>query len=441
MSAFQYPRYIVPLILSVCLWISACKNVESDIGSSFFQGHANVLEVDTMTVKMETVYLDSIPTSSTATILLGSYQDPVYGTVSASSYLQLGAPDDRSIPASAVYDSLCFMLRPNRYFLGDTTREVPIAIYPLSELIDPGETGAEYNTTRFSRGSAALGSWTGRIYPGRTDSISIRLSDLLGRTLLSAIIDNPDNLSTDNLFANYYLKGLMLESTGGKALLGFHAGDSSGFMRLHYHLATDVKTSLHTDFSIADPVLQFNHISTDRSGTLFGSLGSDQKAMNADVTGYRSVLQPMSNMAIRISFPYLRNLQHLGRYVDILSAGLTLHPEAGTYTSDIPLPPAVALCITQDYYHVLDTVIGSGGVAYGNLITDYSYHNTSYTYDLSSYLISEMQVKSDYDKTSLLLLPPLPDYNTTFRKLVIDNQSAKSSGITLSVQLVTYDTK
>lgn len=423
--------------------VSSCKNVESDIGGNFFQSHSNMVIIDTMTVKLETVYLDSIATSGSGVILAGGYRDSLTGSKTITSYLQLGAPTVQSIPSTYIYDSLRFLLKPNTYVLGDSTRPFSLSVHALQDLITlPENQTSLYNTSSFAYDATPLGSWQGMIYPTRTDTILVHLSDQLGRDLFHAILTNPSSLSTENLFIHNYLKGLAITSSVNNTVFGFLATDSSGLMRLYYHNPNDTKTALSTDFKINSTNLQFNQIQNDFSGTPLAGLNSHTagKVLNANATGRQSILQPLSNIAIRLSFPYLKNLGYLGRYVQILNARLTLTPDPNSYSRDYPLPPQLSLCETSNFYTVVDSLQGSGGVQHGSLVSDYVYHNSYYTYDLSQYLINEYNAQGDNNKYQLLLIPPLPSYNTAFPRLILGSQQAESSkkGIKVSVEVVTY---
>lgn len=433
------------IICGIAAIISSCKNVESDIGSNFFQSHSNMMLIDTMTVKLETVYLDSVPTNGTGVILAGGYTDTLTGSKTITSYLQLGAPSIQSIPSTDQYDSIRFILEPNGYVLGDSTQPFSISVHALSELIAyPNNGNTLYNTTSFPYESTPLGTWTGTIYPNRTDTIQVPLSNQLGQNLFNAIVTNPASLSTENLFAHNYLKGLAITSATHKTVFGFNTGATSGIIRLYYHNPKDVHTVMSTDFKITTAGLQFNHVSNDLSGTPLAGLDSHTtgKVLASSQTGNFSVLQPLSNLAIRMSFPYLKNLGYLGRYVDILAAQLTLTPEPTSYSRDYPLPPLLSLGATMNYYTVLDSLQGPRGVQHGNLVQDNIYHNSYYTYDLTQYLSSEYKATSLNNRTQLLLIPPRPSYNTAFPRLILGSQKAqgRNMGIKIRVQLVTYST-
>ncbi|MGH2642689.1 MAG: DUF4270 family protein [Chitinophagaceae bacterium] len=435
-------KYAVALFIVLSVFTASCSNTQSDIGDTFFQSHSNILSIDTVTINMSTVYLDSIPTSGTGIALLGSYSDSIYGANTVSSYLQVGAPTVQSISSeTSIYDSLCFMLKPNHYFVGDTTEDFNITVNQLTQLPGFGENESLlFNTSSFNYDPVPIGYWTGKIYPHLTDTVSVRLSDQLGNTLLSAIENNPDRLSTNNLFINNYLNGLMLSSQSPNIIYGFVAsGDSSALMRLYYHSNINAKTELFTNFYLANNNLQFNHITTVAGNTSFAQLNGLNKIVSASQTNHHSVLQPLSNYAIRLSFPYLQNIEHLGRYVKIISAQLILRPEPGTYSFNRPLPPALPLCAVTNYYSVLDSISGPNGVEHGNPLFDYVYNNSSYSYDVTQYITNQLQATNDYNKNDLMLILPMPAYNATFQQFVLSNQLSTNPGIQLSIQAVVFN--
>jgi hypothetical protein len=435
-------RKYTALFLMASAGISSCTNTQSDIGLTFFQSHSNILSIDTVTVNMSTVYLDSIPTSGSGVALLGSYADSIYGTNQASAYLEVGAPTVQSISSViGVYDSLCFILRPNRYFIGDTTQNFSIIINPMTQLLGLGENEyALYNTSTFNYNPVPVGSWSGRIYPHLTDTVSIRLSDQLGNELFSAIENNPDRLATDNLFINNYLNGLYLSSQSAGVIYGFITSeDTSALMRLYYHSSINAKTELYTNFYLTNNSLQFNHINTLSGNTPFVRLNSTNKLINSVETNHHSVLQPLSNYAIRLNFPYLQNLEHLGRYVKIISAQLILRPEPGSYALNRLLPPSIPLCMIENYYTVMDSLAASNGTEQGNPVMDYVYNNSFYTYDLTQYITNQLQAPNDYDKNDLMLIIPRPAYNTTFQQIVLSNKLSAHPGIQLSIQAVVFN--
>ena len=86
--------YIVMLggLLSIAI-ISCSDDIYNDsefvAGETFTDSNIRLILIDTLTVSTSTMKFDSIVTSESTRILLGKYTDTVFGSVTASSYMQL----------------------------------------------------------------------------------------------------------------------------------------------------------------------------------------------------------------------------------------------------------------------------------------------------------------------------------------------------------------
>jgi Domain of unknown function (DUF4270) len=433
---------LLSLLTLFSIYATSCKNTTSDIGSSFFQSHSSIINVDSITVNAQTVYLDSVPTSGTGVVLVGNYNDSITGKINLTSYFVIGSPATKNvIDQQLVFDSLCLILKPNKYYIGDTSQPLNLAVHTLSDQVQfAPNNSAFYNTTSLPYNPVPIATWSGTIMPTLTDSIAIRLPDQFGNTLLNDLETNSVNLSNDNLFINNILYGFAITSSNSSnVVFGFAAKDSSVFMRLYYHNSQDLQTPLYDDFQITQTNLQFNHADADRTGTMFSSLNSNNKTIDSRLTNNESVCQPLANLAIGLNIPYLSNLQFLGTYTKILGAQLILKPVKGTYSYSSQLPPAMTICEVTNFYTVIDSLLNnSGQIQHGALVQDLAFGNSYYTYDLTSYLTAQLGVTNDALKTSILLIPPHPAYNTSLQKLVITNQSASSNPMQANVQLVLY---
>ncbi|HEX7869977.1 MAG TPA: DUF4270 family protein, partial [Chryseobacterium sp.] len=87
-----------------------------------------VILIDTLTVEMSTINFDSLVTSNKSRVLVGNYDDPLFGKVKSNSYFQL-ASDSYSLISSTdteaanyVFDSISMILKYDNYYYGDTTK-------------------------------------------------------------------------------------------------------------------------------------------------------------------------------------------------------------------------------------------------------------------------------------------------------------------------------
>ncbi|MBX5438997.1 MAG: DUF4270 family protein [Thermoflavifilum sp.] len=383
--------------------------------------------------------MDSIPTSGTGVSLVGTYSDTLSGSIDSYSYFAIGAPAVKSITNKVVFDSVCLVLKPNRYYWGDTTSVFHLHVYALTRQLDLGTQSAFYNTTVFPYEPTPLASWTGKVYPNRNDSVLIRLPDQLGITWLDAIINNPSSISTDNAFINNYLHGLVIKGWNNQLIVGFAAKDSSTFIRMYYHNQTDAKTPLYNDFQITQTGLQFNHVDVDKSQTPFAGISSQHKLINAASTHHNAILQPLAGTAVRISFPAMDNLKQIGTYSRILQAKLIIKPLRGTYAPGNPLPPLVTLTEVTDYYTIQDSLFNSSGnYQHGDLVQDFAFGNSYYTYDITPYLVNQLNITNLNLRTRLMLIIPRPAFNSTFQRLIVNDAQSNRDPMQVSIQMLIY---
>ena len=59
------------------------------VGSDYLAVSNKVILIDTVTVEMSTINFDSLVTSSQSRILIGNYEDPLFGKIKSNSYFQL----------------------------------------------------------------------------------------------------------------------------------------------------------------------------------------------------------------------------------------------------------------------------------------------------------------------------------------------------------------
>ena len=138
-------KYILFIILFISLF-TACQtdNAEGEfvVGSDYLSISNKVLLIDTLTVNVSTINIDSLVTSNQSRILIGNYTDPILGKVTSESYLKL-TPENYYIESSNsdiqtvkyVFDSIAMILKYDRYYYGDTTKTQTINIHQLTQKV------------------------------------------------------------------------------------------------------------------------------------------------------------------------------------------------------------------------------------------------------------------------------------------------------------------
>jgi hypothetical protein len=137
-------------LMLIGIILSSCVKEETDFFSpsgDFVNSNLELSVIDTISFKMSTIKLDSIITDVNGKILVGKYNDPVFGVIVASGYVDY-APDEYEIDDEAVFDSVVLNLPYSKYFYNDTLQQKTIKIEELAKTIRfRSEQYNFYNTT------------------------------------------------------------------------------------------------------------------------------------------------------------------------------------------------------------------------------------------------------------------------------------------------------
>ena len=410
---------------------SSCEKAYIDFGGNFIDNStSNIVLIDSATVDVSTLYVDSFVSSNYGTIIAGKYTDPLFGTIESRSFVQLGLPSATySIPNGSVYDSLQLILKLNKNWYGDSSVPAGFSVYQLlSPISFPANQSYFYNNQQRSYNSTALGSAQFIIRPTITDTIGIRLSQPLGQDLFDKLRTSATETSSTEQFINYF-KGIAITGdAANKMILGFN---DTVIMRLHYHKPNVFTEKAVIDFSIYDKSYQFNNIIVNRTGTALAALGSTNSNIPSAQTQNAGFSQYISGAMVKLRFPYLRNLLQLPNFTKIIKAELLIKPVTNSMQPYYNLPPQLRLSQT-DRYNLPGTDLytydasGQSSTQYGNLTIDHLYGlNTGYTYDVTAYMQNQISI-SENNLNGLLVLPLSPATDLS-RIMIADgkNPSAK----------------
>jgi hypothetical protein len=423
----SFPSFIFVSIILLILaaTMNSCEKASLVLGENFVSNNTTQIHyVDTSTIEMSTIYVDSFVTSRNGALFTGHYSDPAFGKINAESYARLDLPSAFDIPEGASFDSIEVILKTNQGYYGDTTVPYTISISQLSNAITFPSAGQAffYNIDSWPYNPASWATKSLYFRPASTDSISLRLPDAIGRDLFDKLYNHSEEVSSNDVF-NQYFKGLALTASGpgNNLMVGF---SESVIMRLYYKEPGVVTKDVFLDFNISPLKFGFSHITADRTGTPIASLGPNNNRISSAQTGNAAFSQFITGSMVKIRFPYLRSLKNLPNFVKIISAQLIIKPVAKTYSFSYGLPPYLQLSTTDQYNQtgppILDPNSSSSQSAvpqYGNLVIDYLYGTgTQYIYDVSSYLQAQIEIEKN-NENGLLVLPPNPA--NIFNRIVI----------------------
>lgn len=437
------------LAVGALLTASSCKKTDIDFGDQYIDNqHTRVVMVDTITPQVSTVFVDSFPTVGTGVALVGTHSDPYFGKATASTYLEYAPPTGLTLDSRATFDSIILVLRYNKIYYGDTTKDIHLNVQELDQAIVPVSTGTTnvtslFNTTSFTAKTPLLNrngtTKTVRILPATTDTIALRLNDQLGITLFNLLKNNSENIQNSDAFINNVFKGIYVSSAATDELL-IGLKDSIS-MRLYYTTPGLESKKEYTTFNLANTSHQFNHIDVDRANTPLGTagFGRNRKQIASADLGNRAFMQYLTGALTKIQFPSIRSsLLNAPNYFSMLSASLSVKPVLGTYEGIYrALPVAIRASATdRDNYLGNDLIISSTSgsqLQTGNLfINNQEPKQTGYTYDVTSYISSQMNVIT-INENGLLLAPPSPNHLTRFDRLVIGDKNNANGQMKLTI--------
>jgi len=239
-------------VLAFLALMSTACNDANDVGDELL-GTPSALYTDTVGFSLETRRVDSVITFGPLAYFAGQMDDPLTGTYTASFFQQfeLGG-DNINFGDNLQLDSITLDLILGSYF-GNADARTQFEVYELAEALSV-ESEYTSNSDAAVTGPELSGGFTfGEVdtlintVEGR-DTLSIRLSDELGRRLLTL---SPDQLSNDDAFVEVF-RGLNVRATRepGSAAPGaiwvFDLLSPGSGITLHYTEQVDTGTVAQT---------------------------------------------------------------------------------------------------------------------------------------------------------------------------------------------------
>lgn len=439
-------RFIILSFISVCILLS-CSSEELNsypVGSDFVENDIQVRVLDTFSINTGTFKLDSLVTSSTNRILLGSVSDANFGHLTAQSYFQVNN-SAFYIHSDAVYDSIGFVLNYDAYYYGDTLQTQNYNIHRVLETVRPNEGDEFYNTSSLDFDSESLGELSFTPKPNSTaDSLYIPMKHELGEEIFDKIVD--DDINNSDEFLQYF-KGLTIipGTQIDSHIIGYNVvtsetvtGNSS--MRLYYTVEDDDSegNSYYIDFYISSSDKQFNQTTTDLSNTLLDNFEDSETIIPGSETEHLVFSQAITGISARIEIPHLKNLNEISNDGTTLSAELTFAPQIGSYSDQKPLKDSLAVYIVDHKNRILNQLLDiDSNSSYAILNEDDDEFNGSTYYHLNLDGYVEEILNTDYDLNYALMIQFI-DYDKTVDSVVLENDPDNSSKAKLTVKYLNY---
>lgn|GEM_PF-638062 len=400
-SAYVYRKKMYKYLLlciSVLLLFSCERESNTyEVGSSWMSSQSKVVMIDTLTLKMSTVMMDSVVTSGKSAMLVGNIKDNTFGQVNSSSLFEL-TPESYTLTSStnAVFDSIVMYLTNTDFYYGDTLKTFKMNVYPLEKRIRLNN-GYLYNKSNFSYSSNSIGS--AEFYPRpQTDSsfVKIKLDHSYGQNIFNLLKSKDAN--SQEYFLNFY-KGLALvPSSDNNAMLRFGISSSyqvqisnstkekvSNVVRMYYHTTSEngteqVKYTLDINPS---STYQYNKIQSDFTGSELANLTPKNPIPSKDL-GNKTYLMAGIGVYTKVEIPYLKTLKDAFENYKIISATLSLSPVAGYYSDKFYNPSPLYYYWGDKSNQIISSFYDSDGTTEVSVsLSDNSEFQSDFAYDFS----------------------------------------------------------
>lgn len=438
-------RLFIVLFFGI-LFISCDSDVDAGefvVGSDNLSVTNKVILIDTATVEVSTINFDSLKTSGQSRILLGNYDDPIFGKVKSDSYFQLTSSaynlqttSSDTEGANYVFDSIRMVLVPDKYYYSDTTKVQSISIHRLLQKVKPNtEDDSFYNNSSLNYDAASIGTASFKPMPNRQDTVFVKMDAVFGDALFQKL--KKREITTEDEFIEYF-KGLVIRSVSenSSCMMGFK---TTGSLQLFYSKkVSESGTSLLKEFTIDDVSKQFNRISLDRTGTILKDLPGTTERLSSDLTENKSFIQSGTGLACRIDFPNIKELKYITEKGTIVDAKLIIRPVNNTYSKTYPLADSLSIYVADKLNRIKGTLNSASGYpiyAVLNKAEDEFDENIGYSIPLGTFLYNEMIKQSD-SKSALILT--IPNIFNGVNRLVLGNQKNAGNKIQLKIYYISY---
>ena len=375
------------------LGIISCKKDNSDIGANLQDQNQLTLHfTDTTAIRSTIVKDDSVTTDERSKVLLGSYNDAIFGLAQASFATQFRLSSyDVNFGTNPVVDSLVLYLDYVGFY-GDTTTSQEIKVYKMAQdIFRDSSYYSNEDMTTLADMSSPLAQITTSFSPNNTASLSIRLDDNFGTDLIA---DSSYYANSDTFLTQY--KGLYITSTpvtANGAILYFDPISENTKMTLYYH--NDSNDSLSFNFLINENCAYFNLFNHDYTGTAF------ENDINQDTATDNIYIQSMGGVKAKIDLDRLLTWKDSGN-IAINKAELVLNINDINNDKQLFSPPNRLLLEIVDDNNGFD-----GPIDYfmDNTYFDGYYDNTnnSYTFNISQHV--QKIIDGEETNTSLYIFP------------------------------------
>jgi len=415
-------HYFVQSIL-LSLFLAACSEDKTEfaLGEDFIESGTSVRLIDTFSVKLSTVLIDSLPSSTVDTLLVGNYRDEIFGRVTASSYFEIGLPEGTDILDDDVFDSLTITLWYTGYSYGDTLSPMTLLVHRLTENIEPTQSGYLYNTSSFKHEPAPLVRYTFEPRPNSKDSVEIKLNDIIGRQLFDLMRTNSDEISEEAEFVKFF-NGIYItaDTNYNSSIVGFDTESQHLKLVLYTHRIAETLEEIQYEFPVINTEEQFNQIEHNFGNSLLSTYSFLEGAVPSGKMNNKAFTQGGTGLMTKIEFPTLNEFL-MFENSHLLRAELIIRPAKMSYNT-FELPETIYLYNTDKHNQIGSILYDEEDEVLAPVfeLDELFYEETSYTFDLSSFIASEMNDSYFDIEHGLIMTFSYEEYLCSLKRVVFE---------------------
>jgi|GEM_PF-4838284 len=400
-----------PLIFFSCE-LDSSKDVGN--GLNPLTGSFGIIYTDTLTLQTSTLLVDSVVTAAGSSLIVGQYNDPQQGKVTARSFFQVRYASKTDLGPSPQVDSVRFLLYHDSTGTSQVTQK--LRLYRLTGNIEGRRNYLNSDQISFETNPVAEYVFNRPANrPKSTDTLRIPVNNAVGRELIQAYTSTLSEAD----FVRFF-KGFALTSASEGPSTGITSFRTLGVInnqtipiagiQVYYRNTTD-NTPRNLFFTIENLYNQglttmFNQVIYDRTSTPLRTLQRPYDAVPASATGEQTYIQSGVGLKTKVVIPYFQKLRQ-NRNIIINDAKLIIDPiRTGVFASSQSLPTRLTLyevtntgripVFTQmanntqvNYYVPLGFILGSFNAELGEdgrLCNNTGSNNGKYVFNITDYL-------------------------------------------------------
>ncbi|WP_267401631.1 MULTISPECIES: DUF4270 family protein [unclassified Chryseobacterium] len=444
-------KYLLLCISMMFLFSCEDETNTYEVGSTWMDAQSKIVMIDTLTMKMSTIMMDSVVTSGKNVMMIGNIKDQTFGKVNSSSLFEL-TPEAYALnsPTSAVFDSIVMYLTNTDFYYGDTLKTYKLEVHPLTDRIRLNG-GYLYNKSNFNYASNSIGS--AEFYPRpNTDSsfVKVKLDQSYGQTLFNTLKNS--DVTTQEYFLNFY-KGLALvPSSDNNAMLRFGINSSyqvqinkstkekvSNIVRMYYHTTSQNGTELVKYTLDLNPssTYQYNKVQSDFTGSDLAGLTPKNPILSTSLDN-KAYMMAGIGVYTKVEIPYLKTIKNLYDNYKIIDATLTVSPVAGYYSNQFYNPSPLYYYMGDKLNHVVSTYTSDGSTEITASLSNSSEFQNEHTYSfsMSSYFNTILTETANSNYNTLIY--PSSYSDVLSGKAVIGDSKNKTNPAKLKVYILGY---